>query len=387
MTAAEPDQVVIRRVRNIDADLEERWWRLAERAAEPNPFTGPGVVLAAAEHLAGADQALLVTVERDGELTFVLPVVRTRLNRRIPMPVLDIWQEFYPPLGGPLVDPDHGVAAWRAVRTAMATQLHVAWLVIDPMTSNGPVAAMLAEAVRTGGPGAPPRMLETVPRAVMFQDSERIRPSEKTQKSLESRRRKLGRMAGEPARTIEVAPGDPVPDELVEEFLALEAGGWKGRAGTALASDDSQAAFFRAMIRRHAERKAVQVIGIRCGDRLVAATFNLVAGDGLFFYKIAYNEEYHACSPGRILMADNVNMFADTPRFTVADSCADPTAALSNQVLHDRRPVSTMLIPAAGVSAGLLTQAAMFARDARRRRRARIARRADAEPGGRRIGR
>ncbi|HEY3684829.1 MAG TPA: GNAT family N-acetyltransferase [Streptosporangiaceae bacterium] len=361
--------VRLRSLREIDDDAVGRWWALAGRAAEPNPFAGPGVVLPAAAHLPDGGRAWLLSVERGGEMTFALPVVRTPAARLRPFAALTAWQGYFPPLATPLLDPAYGPESWRAVRSALAGR--AVWLLLDPVTADGPVIRAL---LRAGGPGAAPRVLETVERAGAFPDDpadrDRVRSSPKTRKSLEARRRKLARMAGADAVTFRVDPGEPVPDTLVEDFLKLEAAGWKGAAGTALASRPETAAFFRDVVRAQAARRGAQVVGVRCGERLVAATVNLVAGGGLFFYKIAYDEEFRTASPGRILMADNLDAFADDPSLAFADSCADPGASLSNQVLRDRRPVARVLVPASGGTAALVTEAALAGRAARRRLRA-----------------
>lgn len=355
--------VRMRHLRDLDADTVDRWRELAGRAAEPNPFAEPGVVLAAAEHLPGGDRAMLLSVEHGREMTFALSVAREPATRHRPVPVLGVWQGGYPPLATPLLDPAHGVAAWRAVRTAISRRARATWLMIGPMTADGPVWAALEAAV-------PVRTLETLPRPVAYREGgARTRPSAKTQRSLEARRRKLESMAGAPAVTFRVDPGEPVPDGLAEEFLALEASGWKGRDGIALASRPETAAYFRTLARQ--ARPGLQIIGIRCGERLVAATINLVSRDAVFFYRIAYDEEFHTASPGRILMADTMNAFADDPSLAYADSCADPSGSLSNQMLHDRRTVATIVVPADGAVSGLLGHAALLARDTRDRLRRR----------------
>lgn len=355
------DNVRLRRLCDLDAETVARWRALSERASEPNPFASPGLIRPAAEHLPGGDRAMLLSVERGDEMTFALSVAREPATRHRPIPVLCVWQGGYPPLATPLLDPARGVQAWRAVRTAISRRAKAAWLMIGPMTADGPVWAALEAAV-------PVRQVDPLPRPVAYREGgARVRPSAKTQKSLAARRRKLETMAGAPAETFQMNPGDRVPERLVEEFMKLEASGWKGRDGVALASHPQTAEFFRTLVSQSSP--GLQIIGIRCGDRLIAATINLVSRDQVFFYRIAYEEEFHTASPGRILMADTMNAFADDTSLSYADSCADPAGTLSNQMLHDRRTVATAVIPAAGAISGLLGHAALLARDTRDRLR------------------
>ena len=68
----------------------------------------------------------------------------------------------------------------------------------------------------------------------------------------ESRRKEIGRLSARLREQGQVATTRARSDEeaalYCEEFLALEAAGWKGRAGSALASCPAKAAFFRDAI-------------------------------------------------------------------------------------------------------------------------------------------
>lgn len=345
------DVVALRPLLGLGARTVDRWRRLAERAAEPNPFAGPDTVLAAAAHLPGGRGASLLTVQRDGELTFALPVARYRAHPRMPIPILGVWRRFYPPSATPLLDPEHGVAAWRAIRAALGTRLPAAWLVIDPMNTDGPVDDALRAATdgltRTLGP----QRVEEWQRGAVFRSGGPAASSGRTRRGLERRRRKLAALLDAEPQVGFWTGTDRPPAELTERFLALEAAGWKGRGGTAVVDRPGEGAFFRDMLDRHRANDTLEIVTLHTDDRLVAATVNLCAGDGVFCFKTTYDERFHTCTPGRLLVQDSIRSFFENTDYTFMDSCASPDSQVSNQMFTDRRAVATVLVPGAGASA------------------------------------
>jgi hypothetical protein len=87
----------------VDEALIEGWRKLVREALEPNPFTEADFVLHAARWLASGERAAAVVVECDGELRFVLPAIRIRHFRGIPLPALATWSDAYSFLGTPLL--------------------------------------------------------------------------------------------------------------------------------------------------------------------------------------------------------------------------------------------------------------------------------------------
>lgn len=367
-TARRPDRdvVALRPLIRLDADEIRQWRRLADRAAEPNPYAGPDMALAAAAQLSGGAEAALLSVRRDGAMTFALPVARYHAHPRVPVPILGAWQRPYPPLATPLLDAEHGVAAWRAIRAALGTRLRAAWLLIDPMTADGPVARALHATSETSGGGAlGPRSTHTWQRGAVFRDRGPAEPSGRTRRNLARRRRNLAALLGTEPQVGFWSGANQPPTELTDRFLALEAAGWKGRAGTALADDPGAAAFFRDMLDRHRADDALEIVTLHAGRRLIAATVNLRAGDGVFCHKTAYDERFHACTPGRLLVQDSIRLFFENTDCRVMDSCASADSQIANQMFTDRIDMASMIIPGTTAASQVAARAFLTARTAR----------------------
>lgn len=97
----------------------------------------------------------------------------------------------------------------------------------------------------------------------------------------------------------------------VEEFLELEARGWKGAAGTAIKSDPRVANFYRTAAVRFAGIGASEINLLRIGDRCVAGQFCFRVGRALNILKIGYDEERSKLAPGNMLLESVMRRCAD----------------------------------------------------------------------------
>ncbi|WP_332680761.1 GNAT family N-acetyltransferase [Bosea sp. (in: a-proteobacteria)] len=85
----------------------------------------------------------------------------------------------------------------------------------------------------------------------------------------------------------------------LERFLSLEAAGWKGRNGTALAKLPADAAYFRETVARFAEADMARIDLLLLDDAPIAAGVLVDFAGQAHFLKIAYDERLARLSPGR----------------------------------------------------------------------------------------
>jgi CelD/BcsL family acetyltransferase involved in cellulose biosynthesis len=166
----------------------------------------------------------------------------------------------------------------------------------------------------------------------------------KRRKELRRQRTVLARELGAEPSTSDRA-GEAA---AVERFLALEDAGWKGRAGTSLISAGADG-FFRQVCANFAATGRLQLLALDAGGRTVAMKCNLVAGDGLFCFKIAHDPALARSSPGVQLELDNLQHFQDHAELAWMDSCADPANQMINRIWPDRRRLCTLLVPGGGL--------------------------------------
>jgi hypothetical protein len=153
------------------------------------------------------------------------------------------------------------------------------------------------------------------------------------------------------------------PDEVrlgIENFLILEASGWKGRAGTAMAVDRYRAAFVREAAHRLAENDMCRVHSLLLDGKTIASLVVFVERGVAYTWKTAYDEAYAAYSPGMLLMIETTRTHLDDPNIDVTDSCAIPDHPMMNRLWAERRPLGTFVLGTAPDASRQTRQAALY---------------------------
>jgi hypothetical protein len=105
----------------------------------------------------------------------------------------------------------------------------------------------------------------------------------------------------------------PTPGELgplLDEAFRVEAGSWKGRAGTALVGDSVRAPFYRRYAAAACRTGNLFVCFLRIGGRAAAMQIAVTAGDRFWLLKIGFEDSFARCSPGTLLMRETVRYAA-----------------------------------------------------------------------------
>jgi CelD/BcsL family acetyltransferase involved in cellulose biosynthesis len=90
------------------------------------------------------------------------------------------------------------------------------------------------------------------------------------------------------------------------EFLAVEASGWKGARGSAIAKSPLLTAFYATLVERLREAGWLEW-QIMTGDGLtLAANLSIRMPRSIVVWKLGYNDDYSRCSPGSILLEEIV---------------------------------------------------------------------------------
>jgi CelD/BcsL family acetyltransferase involved in cellulose biosynthesis len=326
------------------------WRDLARRAVEPNPFFEPEFVLAAASGLGPESVALVVAADAAGDWQACMPVRRTGRWKGLPVPALAAWRHLYCFLGTPLVAPEQPEQALAALLDRLFESRRRARMVaLEWVRGDGPVAEALAAVLEARA--RPALQVAAFERAVLERrDSadyldETLRPHRRRELRRQSRR-----LAEEMGAPLELRERSQEP-AAVDSFLELEAAGWKGRRGTAFASQPLHAELFREVCDGFRAEGRFQLLALMAGDRPAAFKCNLLAGDEVFCFKIAYDESLARFSPGVQLEERTVELFHERmPASRLLDSCADPDNEMINRLWPDRRPLVSYVVPAPGAA-------------------------------------
>ena len=90
------------------------------------------------------------------------------------------------------------------------------------------------------------------------------------------------------------------------------------------------------------QRGRLMMMGLRLDGRPVALKYNLLAGDGAFAFKIAFDESFARYSPDVLLELDNIHRLHRMPAVRWMDSCAAPNRFMINHLWPERREMQTV---------------------------------------------
>ncbi|HZN86261.1 MAG TPA: GNAT family N-acetyltransferase [Burkholderiales bacterium] len=363
---------VLRSAREIEAQSAD-WEDLAAHAVEPNPFYEPWMLLPALE-AAGADPDKapeLVLVHAEGRtgrsrLVGLFPLERRPRYRGLPLGELRLWRHELCFLCTPLL---------RSGFEREALEAFLGWLARDS-------GASLLRLHYVPGEGLFHRALlrhfERHPQLMHFTERYTralFRPRRSAEgylraavrgRRLKEFRRLARRLADQGRLEYRQLGRSEHAADWIGAFLALEARGWKGRAGTALASTNANRAWFERIALEAGRRGRLLIHGLYLNGRALALSCKIRAGDGAYAFKIAYDEDYEQYSPGLLLELEQIVRMHGSPRIGWLDSCAVPEHFMANRLWLDRRALETVTVAAGGAGA-LLVMLLPLLRWARRR--------------------
>jgi CelD/BcsL family acetyltransferase involved in cellulose biosynthesis len=92
-------------------------------------------------------------------------------------------------------------------------------------------------------------------------------------------------------------------DQDLDALLALEASGWKGKGGTAIAGDAALVAHYRAFAETAAAQGWLRLYMLELNEKLIAADYGCVFRNCGYLIKTAYDEDLGRFAPGLVLRA------------------------------------------------------------------------------------
>ncbi len=324
------------------------WDALAERASEPNPFFESWYLLPALRALDPGHEARLLRLNHDGQLAGLMPLVRERSYYGRPLPHLRNWVHANCFLGAPLVANGSEHAFWQALlewcdgNAGMALFLHLGTMPLD-----GPLHAALVDVLT----------LQNRSNGIVFREDRAmlaspLGPDAYLEAALSGKKRKeLRRQHTRLAELGELRvvrqDDDANLSRWTEQFLALEASGWKGAAGSALASHQATTALFTEAMAGAAARGKLERLSLELDGQPIAMLASFLTPPGAYSYKTAFDERFARYSPGVLLQRENLAVL-DRPDIAWTDSCAAADHPMIDHIWRERRPVGRLSIAIGG---------------------------------------
>ncbi|MCA0424413.1 MAG: GNAT family N-acetyltransferase [Proteobacteria bacterium] len=321
----------------------DRWRALAAAAIEPNPFYEPEFLLASAEHIEKAEIRCIAIYSdgaHDSDLIGLFPMKRAQIMPGLPLPALEFYRNIYCTLTVPLIAGFDPAGVWRCFLDALARTEGAARTLLAPCMPSGRAAFAALETTLA----ATDRAMEIVHRhnrAAVANVTSFARYIEqygtKRNKDIRRRERRLHELGTVDMRTVRDPEGKRA---ALAEFLRIEASGWKGQEGSAMACSPASKALAEAtFLADCAEFDVLSVDG-----KAITVNANLLRNGVLFTMKTAYDEAFHQFSPGIMLDLYHIRNLAEQPeRYTRIDSLAIPGHPIESRWC-DKEEIASLVI-------------------------------------------
>ncbi len=331
----------------LPSDVE--WRELARSAAEPNPFFDGWFLIPALEHLVDQTVIRLAEYRVNGQICGLYPLSVRENYGRSPARNVGNWAHYQCFLGTPLIRAGHEKDFWR---TLMAALDEADWsgnlMSFAGLDPAGPVYAALCAAADECG--RPSTIVHKVERAMLHStlDTEAYLQANVRGKKRKEWRRLANRLQDLGEVSFSSLENEDALPSWCEAFLALEAAGWKGKRGAALANTESTKAFFHKIVRAAFAEDVLDFQRLCIDDRPIAMLVNFITPPGSWSFKIAYDEELARFSPGVMIELRNLERVLSAEHIDWMDSCAVENHPMIDSLWAERRTIVQVSVPLSG---------------------------------------
>ncbi len=302
-TAAEAAGLRVHTISDFSAFLAAgpAWDQLVARAGIAHPFLDHSWIRSWWESFGEGRKLNILTVTHDGELVGIAPLMISKEKiYGLPVRVIGSIYNDHTPRFDFIVSGDYA-AVWEAVWRHL-WERRAEWDVMKfcQLESTSPALEQLKSLAGNQGcwrgvwaSNESPYLqitnsfkdhFATLPRGLRANLRRRMKRLEE-----------MGRMEFE-----QVTEASEIHQALADAFQ-MEAGTWKGAAGTAMSCQDNVANFYSLIAHRAAQQGTLYFTFLHLNGQRIAFDLSLIYERRLFKLKPGYLQEYHACSPGQQL--------------------------------------------------------------------------------------
>lgn len=350
------------------------WEDLAAAALEPNPFYEPWMLLAALRRFGlGRNLCFLLVFHQPASssagplLCGLFPLERHSRYMGLPTAAWSLWKYPHCFLTTPLIRSEYA-------RETLATLFD--WLAskegscrvfeLRHVPGEGKFHQLLTDQLYNTG--SVPFLWESFTRA-FFQpakDSDQYLAVALTGKQRSELRRRSRLLSEMGTLKYSVLEQECDLQKSSESFLHLEAAGWKGRDGSAIASKEADRNFFLDVAAEAFSRKRLLMASVNLNGTALAQHCLFLAGEGAFYFKTGFDQQYSKFAPGFHLECETIRYLHQRPDIKWMDTCAGADNELYNRLFLHRRTIQTLLAPIGSGLGGLMISSIPFFRSVKR---------------------
>jgi CelD/BcsL family acetyltransferase involved in cellulose biosynthesis len=343
----------------IDDTLIAAWTQLARVTSEPNAFAEHWFVTAALVHLRESQDVRLAQIwEGSARLIGIIPLTHYNRYGRMPARHVSNWTHYQSFMGTPLIEDGREVDFWHALIMALdGSDWASGFLSLTGLCEDGPAHRALITAAAKLGRDVP--SVHRFERALLASESNAetylsANVRAKKRKELHRLTNRLGELGTLRFNVL----SDPAElPKWCDDFLALEAAGWKGNDGAALANHTATAEFLRVCLEGAQSADRLDFQRLDLDGRAIAMLINFRTPPGSWSFKIAYDENLARFSPGILIELENLPRVLGDPDVDWMDSCAVADHPMINSLWGERRAIIQVSLPLAGVKRNAIYRA------------------------------
>lgn len=322
-----------------------QWSGLCSQAAWKNISFEPHFLIPAMQHLASDQVRVLIVedqsaVDTEEKLVGLVPFEKKRIFH-LPISTLEVWNHEQCFDATPLLRNSCKNVVWRSICEFLKKE-GIGLLSLDTVSAE----AEFNEVLDAENNGHLAVFKKNEFERAAFQPANSAEEYIKTQVSTKANKkfRRLFRRFDEQGElTVERSQTDCDFAALAEEFLSLEASGWKGQNQSALACHSETREFYRALVARSAAAGMARFLTMRLDGKPVAMLSDLRSDNIVYSYKTAFDESYSEFSPGIQIELKNIE-FLHTDGIELADSCTASDNAAINRIWGQRLKFQTLVV-------------------------------------------
>ncbi len=325
---------------------------LADLTPEPNPFHEPWYLVPALTHLSG-DREIFIAEARNekGVLIGMVPLTMGTRYGRMPVRHVTNWSHYQSFMGTPLIALGYSITFWEALLQALDESDWAGGFLTLTGLAEG-CHAQLGLNVAARGMKRTASIVHRYERAMLQSDRS---PEAYLEASLRSKKRKELRRLANRLKDLGTVTYRRLKqnDELLpwtDAFLALEAAGWKGARGAAMANTPDTTAFFHKVVNGAFAADRLDFQRLDLDGRAIAMLINFRTSPGSWSFKIAYDEALAHYSPGVLIELENLKRVLEDPELRWMDSCAVENHPMIDRLWMERRRIVQVSVPLSGFS-------------------------------------
>ncbi len=313
---------------NMDETFIAHWKNLEERCYEENIYLSPEFVLSSTQYLSSPSDLYTLAVydNNTSQLLGLGLFIFCKRSQFCPFPHLIAFHSKHSYLSGLLLDKTQPKDIAQALFTGIKqVWRHIYAVQFNHITESFAQDILLEPSSKSNFKWYPGHSQQ---RAYLdiTQLADKQWDEHLSRKDRQNYRRNLKKLEQLGEVSWKYIQGDDINEQHIETFLYLENKGWKGDSQSSLQVQEKDCQFFKSMMQELLRQKKVFFYELHLDDKVIASTCNFSCEHMGFAFKIGWDLDYAAYSPGvmnELLFLKYIQENIDTLTIQHIDSGAD----------------------------------------------------------------